>query len=125
MIFCTNLVPELELFERDLNAQVPCYVSWFPDPNAFVNDAFTISLGKKNIMLFLHLGWLGQHLGKLERLIICDHGYSFFKITVLVPTPSNAANPSRLSNWPTTDIENIDFRKLKLLAMSKELPQEI
>ena len=65
MIFCTNLVPELELFERDLNAQVPCYVSWFPDPNAFVNDAFTISLGKKKFYAFPPFRLIRAALGKI------------------------------------------------------------
>ena len=34
--------PDIDLFASRLNAQLPCYVSWKPDPGASHTDAFTI-----------------------------------------------------------------------------------
>ena len=34
--------PDIDLFASQLNAQLPCYVSWKPDPGASYTDAFTI-----------------------------------------------------------------------------------
>ena len=42
-----NFVPELDLFASNLHAQVSCYVSWFPDPNAVANNAFSLSWENK------------------------------------------------------------------------------
>lgn len=35
--------PSIDLFASRLNAQVPCYVSWKPNPEATYVDAFSIS----------------------------------------------------------------------------------
>ena len=34
--------PDIDLFASGLNAQLPCYVPWKPDPGASLTDAFTI-----------------------------------------------------------------------------------
>jgi hypothetical protein len=36
--------PEIDLFASRLNAQLPCYVSWKPDPGTSFTDAFTMRL---------------------------------------------------------------------------------
>ena len=47
-----NFVPELDPFALYLNAQVPCYVSRFPEPNAVANGAFSGSWEKKQFYAF-------------------------------------------------------------------------
>lgn len=39
--------PEIDLFASRLNAQIPTYVSWKPDPMAAYTNAFTINWSKK------------------------------------------------------------------------------
>lgn len=38
----TFFTPDLDLFATRLNTQLPKFVSWFPDPEAFASDAFSI-----------------------------------------------------------------------------------
>ena len=35
-------VPEVDLFATRLNRKVECFVSWSPDPDAYMIDAYTI-----------------------------------------------------------------------------------
>ena len=35
--------PEIDLFASALNHQIPTYISWLPDPNAYAVNAFTVS----------------------------------------------------------------------------------
>ena len=41
VVLTFNFVAELDLFASYLNAQVPCYASWFQNPDAVANDAFS------------------------------------------------------------------------------------
>ena len=61
-----NFVPELDLFASYLNAQVPCYVSWFPDPNAVANDAFDF-WENKTFYAFPSFSLIGATLAKIWR----------------------------------------------------------
>ena len=38
-----SVKPEIDIFASRLNYQVPTYVSWNPDKNTYVSDAFSIS----------------------------------------------------------------------------------
>ena len=38
-----SVKPEIDIFASRLNYQVPIYVSWNPDKNTYVSDAFSIS----------------------------------------------------------------------------------
>ena len=62
-----NFIPELGLFASYLNAQVPCYVSWFPDPNAVANDAFSLSWENKKFYAFLPFSLIGATLAKIRK----------------------------------------------------------
>ena len=37
-------MPEVDIFAPRLNKQIGCFVSWKPDPEAVVVDAFSVSL---------------------------------------------------------------------------------
>ena len=67
MVHTFNFVPELALFVSYLNVQVPCYVSWFQDPDAVTNDAFNSSWENKKFYAFPPFSLIGQHLQKFRR----------------------------------------------------------
>ena len=91
-----------------MNAQVPCYVSWFSDINADANDAFSLSWENKKIYVFLPFSLIRTALAKIRRdRSTGDHDYTLVRNPV--PVPTNAATPTRLSDSATTDKENIDF----------------
>ena len=49
---CTEYEPSIDLFASRLNAQLPCYVSWKPDPEAESIDALSIDWGPLNFYAF-------------------------------------------------------------------------
>ena len=42
--------PDIDLFASRLNAKLPCYVAWQPDPSAFAIDAFTLNRSVYNLI---------------------------------------------------------------------------
>ena len=58
--------PEIDLFALYLNYQVENYISWFPDPNASIIDAFSIYWTNKNNYAFPPFSLIGTTLAKYE-----------------------------------------------------------
>ena len=81
-----------------MNAQVPRYVSWFPDPNAVANDVFSISWEK--FYAFPPFSLIGTTIAKIWKeqltgiMIVPWWGTQFWF-------------PNRLSNSATKDKEYI------------------
>ena len=51
--FCTHFgPPEIAIFASRLNAQLPRFISWHPDPDAEAVDAFTVDWGKLKFYAF-------------------------------------------------------------------------
>ena len=71
-----NFIQELDLFASYLNTQVSCYVSWFPDPNAVANDAFSSSCKNKKFYAFPPFSLAGATLAKIEGAIYRDYDCS-------------------------------------------------
>ena len=44
--------PQVDMFASRLNTQLPMFVSWQPDPEAFAIDAFTLNWGKLDLYAF-------------------------------------------------------------------------
>ena len=44
--------PDIDLFATQINAQLPDYVSWRPDPSAMCINAFTLDWGGKSLYTF-------------------------------------------------------------------------
>ena len=42
--------PDTDLFASPLNAKLPCYVAWQPDPKTLAVDAFTLDWSKYNLL---------------------------------------------------------------------------
>ena len=59
-------MPDIDLFATRLNAQLPSYVSWNPDPHAKFIDAFTISWHNRFIYLFPPFSLVWPVLSKIE-----------------------------------------------------------
>ena len=57
--------PSIDLFASRLNAQVPCYASWRPDPDAAYVDAFSISWKKQFFYAFPPFSLIARCLQKI------------------------------------------------------------
>ena len=57
--------PSIDLFASRLNAQVPCYASWRPDPDATYVDAFSISWKKQFFYAFPPFSLIARCLQKI------------------------------------------------------------
>lgn len=58
--------PDVDLFASRINAQVPTYVSWKPDPSATYINAFTIDWGIGKLYAFPPFCLIGRVLRKLQ-----------------------------------------------------------
>ncbi|XP_052058703.1 uncharacterized protein LOC127698962 isoform X1 [Mytilus californianus] len=58
--------PEIDLFASRLNKQLPKYVSWFPDPEAYASDAFSLSWSNLLPYIFAPFSQLPRVLQKIE-----------------------------------------------------------
>ena len=59
--------PEIDLFASRLNAQLPCYASWKPDPGASFTDAFTIPWADYYFYAFPPFSIILRCLQKIEQ----------------------------------------------------------
>ena len=75
-------VPDIDLFASRLNYQVEKFVSWFPEPGAFRNDAFSFSWNSFRPYIFPPFALVGRCLNKLledevsEALLVVPHWVS-------------------------------------------------
>ena len=60
------LEPTIDLFASRLNKQLPVYVSWEPDPEAFDTDAFSLSWNKHLLYIFCPFSLIHKALQKVE-----------------------------------------------------------
>lgn len=58
--------PDIDLFASRINAQLPKYVSWKPDPSAFSTNAFALQWGDMNLYAFPPFRIIGKMLKKLR-----------------------------------------------------------
>ena len=49
--------PEIDCFANRLNHQIPKYISYKPDPDAFLVDAFLLIGHYINVVFSHHLAW--------------------------------------------------------------------
>ena len=59
--------PAMDLFACRLNAQLPKYISWRPDPNACDTDAFTVSWTNGYLYAFPPFSVIGRTLQKIQQ----------------------------------------------------------
>ena len=62
----TYFLPNIDLFASRLNHQLPRYVSWHPDPNAFAVDAFSISWTSEKFYIFPPFSIIGRVMKKIR-----------------------------------------------------------
>ena len=58
--------PQIDLFASRINAQLPKYVSWKPDPSAFSTNAFAIDWANENLYTFPLFRIIGRMLKKFQ-----------------------------------------------------------
>lgn len=58
-------IPDIDLFASRLNAQLECYVSWFPDPEADYVDAFSLNWAQFKPYIFPPFKLMGKILNKI------------------------------------------------------------
>ena len=59
-------IPDVDLFASRINAQVPTYVSWKPDPSASYINAFTVNWENRSLYAFPPFSIIGRVLRKLQ-----------------------------------------------------------
>ena len=118
--------PDIDLFASRLNAQIPNYCSWQPDPYCSYVDAFTLnwqSLG--NIFVFPPFSLLGRCLQKIREeravgIVVAPlwttQPWFSRLMELLVETPVIIYKKRGLLTLPGTDLEHPLIRKLKLVA---------
>ena len=57
--------PEIDLFASALNHQIPTYISWLPDPNAYAVNAFTASWTDLQFYVFLPFSLIPRVLARI------------------------------------------------------------
>ena len=58
--------PDVDFFASRLNAKLPCYVAWKPDPNAHAIDTFTLNWSAFNLVYYFPpFGVIGKVLQKI------------------------------------------------------------
>ena len=62
-----KVTPETDLFASALNHQVPKYVSWNPDQEAFAIDAFSISWANMKFYAFPPFSLIGASTSKIKQ----------------------------------------------------------
>ena len=62
-----NVTPEIDLFASALNHQVPKYISWNPDQEAFAIDAFSISWANIKFYAFPPFSLIWVSISKIKR----------------------------------------------------------
>ena len=73
--------PSIDLFACRINAQLPKYVSWRPDPNAYDTDAFTMPWTNDYFYAFPPFSVIGRSLQKIQQ-----EGASGLMVLPLWPT---------------------------------------
>ena len=126
----TYFLPNVDLFASRLNHQLPIYVSWHPDPNAFAVDAFFINWTSEKYYIFPPFSIIRRVIKKIRVestrciLIVPDWpshvGYPLIRTTGrivkrLYPQETNLMLPqepqARYSLW----------KKMTLLVIPKQL----
>ena len=69
MLKLFSVKPEINIFASHLNYQVPTYVSWNPDKNAYAIDAFSISWTNLKFYAFPPFSLIGTSISKIRREI--------------------------------------------------------
>lgn len=59
--------PSIDLFASRLNKQIDCYVSYWPDPEAYATDAFSLPRKKLDFFAFPPFSIITQVLGNVQR----------------------------------------------------------
>ena len=62
-----KVTPEIDLFASALNHQVPKYISWMPDQEAFATDAFSISWANIKFYALPPFSLTGASRSKIKR----------------------------------------------------------
>ena len=91
-----NITPKIDLFASRLNNQLPTYVSYKPDPNAYAVDAFSLDWSKLQFYAFPPFSCISQ----------CVHKIKTDKAEGILVTP----------HWPTQPFYS------KIMKMTKRLP---
>ena len=119
-----NITPKIDLFASRLNNQLPTYVPYKPDPNAYAVDAFSLDWSKLQFYAFPPFSCISQCVQKIktdkaEGILVIPHWstqpfYSkIMKMTKGLPViiPANAENLVHLNG----------FKRLSTVAAKTDL----
>ena len=96
-----NNTPKIDLFASRLNNQLPAYVSYKPDPNAYAVDAFSLDWSKLQICAFPPFSCISQCVQKIktdkvEGILVIPHWSTQpFYSKIMKMTPINNTSQHR------------------------------
>ncbi len=102
-------MPDIDLFASRINAQLACYVSWRPDPDAYFVDAFSESWGRFYPYVFPPFSVIGKVLRKVE----------LEKVDIILVYPQW---PSQL--WYPRLVRLLRGHPIQIPGSALELPQD-
>jgi ribonuclease HI len=118
--------PDIDMFASRLNAQLPVYCSWKPDPNCTYVDAFTLNWNTVNhIYFFPPFSLIGRCLQKVRQekakgIVIAPlwptQPWFTRLLELLVDTPVIICKKKGLLTLPHTNQEHPLTKKLQLIA---------
>ena len=116
---------EIDIFASHLNYQVPTYVSWNPDKNAYVIDAFSISWANLKFYAFLPFSLIGTSISKIRRemtvgIMIIPWWVTQFWFPMMVPLLQDfpvVLSPDVLTLPSNKALQHPLYPKMKLLAV--------
>ena len=120
-----SVKPEVDIFASHLNYQVPTYVSWNPDKNAYAIDACSISWANLKFYAFPPVSLIGTSISKIRRemaagimIIPCwvTQFWFLMMVTLLQDFPV-VLSPNVLTLPSSEGLQHPLYPKIKLLAV--------
>ena len=120
-----KVTPEIDLFASALNHQVPKYISWNPDQEAFAIDAFSISWANIKFYAFPPFSLIGASILKIKRecasgimIIPLWNTQFWFPMMVSLLQDFPVTLPPKILELPfNQDQQHPLYPKMKLLAV--------
>ena len=120
-----SVKPEIDIFAFHLNYQIPTYVSWNPDKNAYATDAFSISWANLTFYPFPPFSLIGTPISKIRRemavgIMIISWWATQFWFPMMVPLLQDfpvVLPPNVLTLPSNKGLQHPLYPKIKLLAV--------
>ena len=120
-----SVKPEIDIFASHLNYQLPTYVSWNPDKNAYVIDAFSMSWTNLKFNAFPPFSLIRTSMSKIRREMVVGimiipwwvTQFWFLMMVHLLQDLPAVLTPNDLKLPSNKGLQHPLYPKMKLLAV--------